>query len=48
MDPKLKELLDNRFRDIVDYAYCRPHPELPDSPKVACERYLNILKTRTK
>ena len=46
MDPRRKRLLDSRFNEIVNYAYCQPHPELPDSPKEAFERYNKLLDGR--
>lgn len=46
MDPERKKLLDNRFNDIVNYAYCRPHLELTASPDEAFERYNKLFKRR--
>ena len=48
MDPRRKRLLDSRFNEIVNYAYCQPHPELPDSPKEAFERYNKLFDGRLK
>lgn len=46
MDRKLEKLLDSQFNDIVNYAYCQPHPKLPDNPKEAFERYSKLLERR--
>ena len=46
MDPRLKKFLDRQFNLIVNSAYGFPHPELPDNPKEAYERYCKILKRR--
>lgn len=42
-----KRLLDIQLDLIVNYAYCQPHPELPDSPKEAFECYLKLLNGRS-
>lgn len=47
MDPRRKRLLDSRLDEIVNYAYCQPHPELPGSPKEAFEHYNELLERRS-
>lgn len=46
MDRKLEKLLNSRLDDIMNYAYCQPHHELPDNPKEAFERYSKLLERR--
>lgn len=46
MDHRRKRLLDRQFNLIVNSAYGFPHPELPDNPKEAFERYIKLLERR--